>query len=87
MREQHPSKSQVADALQNLNGDEYTLSQAMTADTANGGLKQMEDHYKTFITEKDFAEIAGAGLNWVRLPIPFNAFGTVEGEVRAVVVG
>jgi hypothetical protein len=24
-------------------------------------------------TEQDFAEIAGAGLNWVRLPIPFWA--------------
>ncbi|KAH7090871.1 glycoside hydrolase superfamily, partial [Auriculariales sp. MPI-PUGE-AT-0066] len=46
-----------------LNGDEWTLSQAMTADTAGGGLSQMENHYKTFITERDFAEIAGAGLN------------------------
>ncbi|KAH7092737.1 glycoside hydrolase [Auriculariales sp. MPI-PUGE-AT-0066] len=63
-----------------LNGDEWTLSQAMTADTTGGGLSQMENHYKTFITEQDFAEIAGAGLNWVRLPIPFNAFGTLEGE-------
>ncbi|KAF9030010.1 glycoside hydrolase [Hymenopellis radicata] len=30
---------------------------------------ELEEHYKTFITEKDFAEIAGAGLNWVRLPV------------------
>lgn len=29
--------------------DEYTLSLAMAADTANGGLKQLEDHYNTFI--------------------------------------
>jgi hypothetical protein len=29
--------------------DEWTLSLAMAADTANGGLSQMEDHYKTFI--------------------------------------
>lgn len=27
---------------------------------------EMEEHYKTFITEKDFADIAAAGLNWVR---------------------
>ncbi|KAI5474682.1 glycoside hydrolase family 5 protein [Pseudohyphozyma bogoriensis] len=33
----------------------------------------LEDHYNTFITEKDFAEIAGAGLNWVRIPLPFWA--------------
>ena len=29
--------------------DEYTLSQQMAADTAGGGLKQLEDHYATFI--------------------------------------
>ena len=29
--------------------DEYTLSLAMAADTANGGLSQLENHYKTFI--------------------------------------
>ncbi|KAF8805238.1 glycoside hydrolase [Phlegmacium glaucopus] len=53
--------------------DEWTLSTLMAADTANGGLNQLEDHYKTFITEQDIAEIAGAGLNWIRLPIPFWA--------------
>lgn len=45
----------------------------------------MNAHYSTFIvrgraraqrlsraqTEQDFAQIAGAGLNWVRIPIPF----------------
>jgi len=29
--------------------DEWTLSVAMAADTANGGLSQLEEHYKTFI--------------------------------------
>ncbi|KIM55421.1 glycoside hydrolase family 5 protein [Scleroderma citrinum Foug A] len=53
--------------------DEWTLSQLMAADTANGGLNQLEDHYNTFITEQDIAQIAGAGLNWIRLPIPFWA--------------
>jgi len=42
--------------------DEYSLSQAMGADLPT----KMEEHYKTFITEQDFADIAGAGLNWVR---------------------
>ncbi|EJD52026.1 glycoside hydrolase [Auricularia subglabra TFB-10046 SS5] len=63
-----------------VNGDEWSLSVAMAADTANGGLQQMEEHYRTFITEEDFARIAGAGLNWIRLPIPFNAFGTLGDE-------
>ena len=72
----------------------------MTADTANGGLSQIEEHYKTFIvskllpsfavlvhsvffvlqTEDDFAEIAGAGLNWVRIPIPYWAIDVWNNE-------
>lgn len=32
--------------------DEYTLSQAMAADTANGGLAQLEEHYNTFIVRR-----------------------------------
>ena len=31
-------------------------------------------------TEKDFAEIAGAGLNWIRLPIPYWAIEVFDGE-------
>ncbi|KXN85497.1 putative glucan 1,3-beta-glucosidase D [Leucoagaricus sp. SymC.cos] len=53
--------------------DEWTLSQAMRADTSSGGIDQLEEHYKTFITEQDFAKIAGAGLNYVRIPIGFWA--------------
>ncbi|KAJ7578638.1 glycoside hydrolase family 5 protein [Mycena floridula] len=61
--------------------DEWSLSLAMTADTsAGGGLSQIEDHYNTFITEQDIAEIAGAGLNWVRVPIPFWAIDKWPGE-------
>jgi hypothetical protein len=29
--------------------DEWTLSELMAADTASGGLSQIEDHYNTFI--------------------------------------
>jgi len=32
--------------------DEWSLSRLMAADTANGGLNQLEDHYKTFIVRK-----------------------------------
>lgn len=45
-----------------------------------GGIQQLENHYKTFITESDFAEIAGAGLNWVRLPVPYWAIETFDSE-------
>ncbi|KAG2043401.1 glycoside hydrolase superfamily [Suillus americanus] len=50
--------------------DEWTLSTLVGADTASGRLQQIETHYSTFI---DIAEIAGAGLNWIRLPVPFWA--------------
>lgn len=74
----------------------------MRADTAGGGINQLEDHYKTFIvsfiltctysprtcqtdiascqTEQDFAEIAAAGLNWVRIPIAWWAIEVWDGE-------
>ncbi|KAI0337316.1 glycoside hydrolase [Trametopsis cervina] len=61
--------------------DEWTLSVAMRNDTSpGGGIGQLEDHYKTFITEQDFAQIAAAGLNWVRLPVPYWAIDVWPGE-------
>lgn len=62
--------------------DEWTLSEAMAADTGPGGglQTQLEAHYDTFITEQDLAEMAGAGLNWIRLPIPYWAIETWPGE-------
>ena len=49
--------------------DEWTLSVALGSNLQ----ATIEDHYNTFITEEDIAQIAGAGLNWVRVPIPFWA--------------
>lgn len=60
--------------------DEWTLSQNMAADTASGGLNQLVNHYSTFITEQDFAEIAGAGLNFLRIPIPWWAIEVRDDE-------
>ncbi|GAA5828566.1 hypothetical protein JCM11251_000853 [Rhodosporidiobolus azoricus] len=58
--------------------DEWTLSEQLTA---QGNLTAaMREHYDTFITEKDFAEIAAAGLNWVRIPIGWWAVETWSGE-------
>ncbi|KAM0745809.1 glycoside hydrolase [Meredithblackwellia eburnea MCA 4105] len=63
--------------------DEWTLSVALGANLTNA----MTEHYETFITEKDFAEIAGAGLNWVRLPIPYWIIETWDGEPMLANVG
>ncbi|KAF8651973.1 hypothetical protein AX16_004616 [Volvariella volvacea WC 439] len=56
--------------------DEWSLSVAMGENLAT----EMEEHYKTFITERDFADIAAAGLNWVRIPIGFWAIETINDE-------
>ncbi|TFK27597.1 glycoside hydrolase [Coprinopsis marcescibilis] len=56
--------------------DEWTLSLAMGDNLP----EEMEVHYKTFITERDFADIAGAGLNWVRLPVGFWVIETMNDE-------
>ncbi|KAI0628059.1 glycoside hydrolase superfamily [Trametes polyzona] len=54
--------------------DEWTLSTILAS---KGQLQEvMENHYNTFITEEDIAQIAGAGLNWIRVPVPFWAIET-----------
>jgi glucan 1,3-beta-glucosidase len=57
--------------------DEWTLTDNMRKNNAIGDL---EEHYKTFITEQDFAQIAAAGLNFVRIPIPYWAIEVRDGE-------
>jgi len=51
--------------------DEYTLCQAMGRAWCT---KTLAAHYASFITEKDFAAIAAAGLNHVRIPVGYWAF-------------
>ena len=47
--------------------DEWTLSQNMAADTANGGLNQLEEHYKTFIVSIIFVTLRWTALGHVKL--------------------
>ncbi|KAF8527568.1 exo-beta-1,3-glucanase [Hysterangium stoloniferum] len=57
--------------------DEFTFGQFVDRDTAASVL---QDHWNTWITESDFAAIAAAGLNHVRLPIGYWAFDVSGGE-------
>ncbi|KAJ9118412.1 hypothetical protein QFC24_006241 [Naganishia onofrii] len=61
--------------------DEYTLAEAMRA---KGGAvyleSMMRNHYETFITEQDFAQIAQAGFNYLRIPIGYWAVETSDDE-------
>jgi len=43
--------------------DEYTFGKLQDADKAR---QMLEEHWKTWITEDDFVQIAAAGLNHVR---------------------
>ncbi|TFK47802.1 glycoside hydrolase family 5 protein [Heliocybe sulcata] len=48
--------------------DEYTLGQLIDRDVA---LQMLQNHWDTWITEQDFADIASAGLNHVRIPVGY----------------
>ncbi|KAL8277511.1 hypothetical protein RQP46_010066 [Phenoliferia psychrophenolica] len=63
--------------------DEWTLSLALGPNMS----AVITEHYATFITEKDFAEIAAAGLNWVRIPVPYWIVEVLPGEPFLANVG
>lgn len=48
--------------------DEYTFGQMLDADAA---VAILQEHWQTWITEQDFADIAAAGLNHVRIPLGY----------------
>nr|AJD14768.1 beta-1 3-glucanase [Glaciozyma antarctica PI12] len=57
--------------------DEWTFGQHQTKAVAQTALMR---HWTTWITEADFAAIAAAGLNHVRIPIGYWAFQVATGE-------
>lgn len=57
--------------------DEYTLTEVLGAEEAAA---RLSEHWNTFITEEDFALIAEAGLNYVRIPVGYWAAAPLDGE-------
>ncbi|KIK56251.1 glycoside hydrolase family 5 protein [Collybiopsis luxurians FD-317 M1] len=57
--------------------DEWTFGKYQDHSTAKAALKA---HWDSWITERDFADIAAAGLNHVRIPIGYWAFEVGPGE-------
>jgi hypothetical protein len=57
--------------------DEYTLSATLGKSAAQSLLEQ---HWGNWITEQDFAGIAAAGLNTVRIPIGYWALWPQPGD-------
>ncbi|KAJ7285147.1 exo-beta-1,3-glucanase [Mycena rebaudengoi] len=56
--------------------DEWTYGQYKTT----ASVSALQNHWKTFIVEDDFKQIAAAGLNHVRIPIGYWAFQVTTGE-------
>lgn len=68
--------------------DEWTLSTMMRTNLGDAGFEAaMREHYETFITEQDFAEMAGAGLNYIRIPLGFWAISTVDSAGEPYLAG
>lgn len=57
--------------------DEYEMCSRLGPAEAE---RTMVQHWSTWITEEDFANIAKAGLNTVRVPIGYWAFKTLPGD-------
>lgn len=57
--------------------DEYTYTAILGKRDARNTL---EEHWSTFYTEEDFKEIADHGLNLVRIPIGYWAFGLLPDD-------
>lgn len=57
--------------------DEYTFSQILGRETASSTLKT---HWNTFIQESDIEDIKNYGLNLVRIPIGYWAFGLLGND-------
>lgn len=57
--------------------DEYTLTQTLGKDQASSLL---ENHWNTWITQDDFAQIANQGLNHVRIPLGYWAVNPMPGD-------
>lgn len=57
--------------------DEWSLSEVLGKDEAK---VRLSEHWKSFVTQDDFARMAQAGLNHVRIPIGYWAVAPIEGE-------
>lgn len=57
--------------------DEFHFTKQLGYDAAK---EQLMNHWSTFYTEQDFANIASKGFNMVRIPIGYWAFKTVYGD-------
>ena len=57
--------------------DEYSLCAALGPQEASN---RLQSHWNSWITQSDFQQIAGIGLNHVRIPIGYWALNPLQGD-------
>ncbi|GAC73472.1 hypothetical protein PANT_9c00139 [Moesziomyces antarcticus T-34] len=70
----------ITPSLFDNTGDSRVIDEWTFGQYASNAYGRLSRHWSTFYTEADFAAIAGAGLNHVRIPIGYWAFDTSAGE-------
>ncbi|KAJ2134213.1 hypothetical protein J3F82_006810, partial [Coemansia sp. RSA 637] len=57
--------------------DEWTFTEKLGKEEA---LRQLEDHWDTFVTKEHLETLAESGINWIRIPIGYWAFNLTDDE-------
>ena len=70
----------ITPSLFDNTGDSRVIDEWTFGQYASNAYNRLQNHWATFYTESDFAQIAAAGLNHVRIPIGYWAFDTSAGE-------
>ena len=70
----------ITPSLFDNTGDSRVIDEWTFGQYASNAYGRLQKHWSTFYTEADFAAIAAAGLNHVRIPIGYWAFDTSAGE-------
>ncbi|SPO19882.1 probable EXG1 - exo-beta-1,3-glucanase (I/II), major isoform [Ustilago trichophora] len=70
----------ITPSLFDNTGDSRVIDEWTFGQYASNAYGRLQRHWSTFYTEADFAAIAAAGLNHVRIPIGYWAFDNSAGE-------
>lgn len=46
--------------------------------------RRLKEHYETYVTEQDIAFLAEAGVNMLRIPIPYYIYGDVDNRLGSI---
>jgi len=46
--------------------------------------RRLKEHYETYVTEQDIAFLAEAGVNMLRIPVPYYIYGDVDNRLGSI---